>query len=57
MDYEKKIRFGGYNHPDYKHARRKLERFWKADVAWLGKYPGVAHNHEKAGQYRRATHE
>jgi len=33
MDYEKKIRFGGYNHPDYKYVREKLKRFWHHEEA------------------------
>ncbi len=27
MHYDKKVRFGGWNHPDYKYVRRKLEKF------------------------------
>ena len=29
---EKKIRFGGWNHPDYKYMRRKFEKFWRDEI-------------------------
>lgn len=31
MTYDKKVRFGGWNHPDYKYVRAKLERFWRSE--------------------------
>ena len=32
MTYDKKVRFGGWNHPDYKYVRCKLERFWRSEI-------------------------
>ena len=31
MTYDKKVRFGGWNHPDYKYVRRMLDRFWRSE--------------------------